>query len=85
PMNINTLPGAMPAFGTTLSPEELAAVTIYVRQELSGGDPKDDAKVNVTTFMADPQAAATAVEAVIALGPTGDPDLKKIPASESGK
>lgn len=85
PMNINTLPGAMPAFGTTLSPEELAAVTIYVRQELSGGDPKDDKLVNVTTFEADPQAAATAVEAVIALGATGDPDLKKIPASESGE
>ncbi len=85
PANVNTLPGQMPAFGTTLSTEELAAVVIYVRQELSGGDPKDDPIFNPATFEADPTTAEDAVQQVVDLGPTGDPDLSENPAVESGK
>jgi mono/diheme cytochrome c family protein len=83
-MNVNTLSGKMPAFGTALTPEEIAAVTIYVREELSGGDPKDDPKFNTETFAADPEAAAEIVQEVIDLKAGGDPDTKSIDASESG-
>lgn len=76
-------PGKMQAFGTTLTPEEIAAVVIYVRQEIAGGDPAEDPKFNATTFEADPAAAAAAVQAVIDLGAGGDPDLSGIAMSEA--
>lgn len=85
PMNINTLGGKMPAFGTTLDAEEIAAVTIYVRQELSGGDPKDDETFNVETFEADPETAAGQVDEVIALGEGGDPKVADVEGAESGE
>ncbi|MDQ2825457.1 MAG: cytochrome c, partial [Actinomycetota bacterium] len=84
PENIATLTAQMPAFGTTLSPEELAAVVIYVREEISGGSPKDDPNFNTTTFTADPVTAAADAQAVIDLGPGGNPDLSKLPAAEKG-
>jgi len=84
-MNINTLSGQMPAFGKTLSPEELAAVTIYVREGLSGGKPADDKKFNTETFAADPTAAADIAQKVIDLGEGGDPKTDTVQGSESGK
>jgi mono/diheme cytochrome c family protein len=81
-MNVDTLSGIMPAFAQ-LSDEELAAVVIYIRQELSGGNPKDDPNFNVETFTASPTAAEAAVKAVTDLGPGGDPDTKSIDGAET--
>lgn len=82
-MNINTLTAAMPNFDTTLTPEQIAAVTIYVRESISGGKPADDPKFNSTTFAADPEGAAAIVQQVIDLKAGGDPDLSKITAAET--
>jgi len=84
-MNVHTLSAQMSAWGTTLSPEEIAAVTIYVRETLSGGKPADDPGFNSATFATDPTAAEAQVSAVIALGPGGSPDVSKIPGAETGK
>jgi len=84
-MNVNTLTGEMFAFGKTLSPEELAAVTIYVREGLSGGKPADDKKFNTETFAADPTAAADIAQKVIDLGEGGDPDTASVEGSESSR
>ncbi|MCU1354706.1 MAG: hypothetical protein JWM89_124 [Acidimicrobiales bacterium] len=73
----------MPGFAASLTPEEIAAVTIYVREELSGGNPKDDPNFNVDTFTADPEKAAAIVQQVIDLKAGGDPDTKSIDGSES--
>ncbi|QXC60161.1 cytochrome c [Aquihabitans sp. G128] len=75
-MNTSTLPGVMPAFSGTLDPEELAAVVIYVRDEISGADPTADKSFNAETFAADPAAVAAQITAVVEAGPGGDPDLK---------
>ncbi|MCU1498968.1 MAG: hypothetical protein JWM47_2921 [Acidimicrobiales bacterium] len=77
--NVNLLPGVMPGFEGSLTPEELAAVTIYVRQALSGGDPAQDEELSSETFEADPAAAEAQVEAVIETGEGGDPDLSQVP------
>lgn len=72
-MNVETLPSsAMPGF-PDMSAEEMAAVVIYIREELSGGDPKDDPNFNSEKFAEDPAAMEALVEAVTALDP-GDPD-----------
>lgn len=80
PMNIDTLTGKMPAFGTTLSPEELAAVTIYIRSEFGGDvyDPAAEQGFTVAAFEADPPALEAEVSAVAALPEGGDPDLSGI-------
>jgi mono/diheme cytochrome c family protein len=79
------LPTKMPGFGKTLTPEEIAAVVIYIRQDLSnGGKPlaQDDPNVNVDTFTADPEAIAAMVKAEIDLGPGGDPKTTTVDGSE---
>lgn len=76
PHTLDTLPSsAMPGF-PDLPPEELAALIIYIREDLSGGDPKDDPNFNVETFTADPAAMAKMIEEVTALEPN-DPDAVK--------
>lgn len=70
--NINDFPGAMGPFDS-LSPEEMAAVVIYVREELNDNTPEDDPNFNSELFAADPAALEAMVEAVAALDPN-DPD-----------
>lgn len=73
PHSLSTLPnGAMPGF-PDLSAEEMAAVIIYIREELSGGDPKDDPNFNAALFEQDPAALEALIDEVTALKP-GDPD-----------
>lgn len=78
-MNTATLPSNMPAF-PALSPEELAAVVIYVRTEFGADkyDPKAEQGFTAEAFAAAPTALATEVTAVIALGAGGDPDLSGV-------
>ncbi len=78
-MNIATLPSAMPGFAA-LSPEELAAVIIYVRSEFDKDsyDPKAEQGFTVDAFTADPAAVGKQVTAVIGLGAGGDPDLSGV-------
>jgi mono/diheme cytochrome c family protein len=47
--NVSTFAGRMPAFGTSLSPEEIAAVVRYEREVLSGAEPEPE--------LTDPEAA----------------------------
>jgi mono/diheme cytochrome c family protein len=84
PRNIADLSGKMSAF-PDIDAEELAAVVIYIREELSGGDPADDPNFNSETFEAHPEDLATMVEQVTELGPTGDPDLSGIEGAETGE
>jgi mono/diheme cytochrome c family protein len=70
--NVNDLTNQMGGF-STLSPEEMAAVVIYIREEIDGGDPADDPNFNSELFAQDPDALAAMVEAVAALDPN-DPD-----------
>lgn len=74
PHNIATLPSAMPAQQDKLTPEEIAAVVIYVRQKISGGKP--DKGFDVADF----PTLGDVVTKVIALGPGGDP---KVPGATS--
>ena len=70
--NINDLSNNMGGFDT-LTPEEMAAVVIYTREELNDGTPADDPNFNSELFAADPAALAAMVEEVAALDPN-DPD-----------
>lgn len=84
-MRIDTLAAHMPGFGTILTPEEIAAVTIFVRQEFGGDkyDPETEKGFTAEAFMADPEAIAAQVQAVIDGGPNGgDPDLSKVDRTE---
>lgn len=82
PHTLDTLPSAaMPPF-QDLSPEEMAAVVIYVREELSGGDPADDPNFNVDTFKADPTALADMVDAVTALEPNNPDAVSSVDGAE---
>jgi mono/diheme cytochrome c family protein len=83
PHNVDMVAGNMGAWRDLISAEELAAVTIYIREELSGGDPADDPSFNVETFDADPAGAEAMVEAVIEIGATGDPDVSGIEGAET--
>lgn len=74
PHNTTTLPGIMPAQKDTLTPEEIAAVVMYVRQDISGGKP--DKGFDVADF----PTLGDVVTKVIALGPGGDP---KVPGGSS--
>ncbi len=80
PVNINTLSGAMPGFGTGLTAEEYAAVVIYIREEFGGElyDPENEQGFTVEAFEADAGAVEAEVEATIALGDGGDPDVASI-------
>lgn len=82
PMSTSALPGQMPPF-TSLSPEELAAVVIYIREGLSGGTVELDPTFNTETFAADPAALEEAITQVIELGETGDPDKADIELAEA--
>jgi mono/diheme cytochrome c family protein len=82
PRSVNDMPGQMPAFPDVDS-EELAAVIIYIREELAGGDPAEDPNFNVETFEADAAALAATLDAVKELGPGGDPDLSAIEGAET--
>ncbi len=81
PQNTADLPSAMPAQKDKLTPEEIAAVTMYVRQKLSGGKP--DKGFDVADF----PTLADVVTKVIDLGPGGDPKVpgSKPPAKKKGK
>jgi len=76
PRNTAVLPSAMPAQKDSLTAEELAAVTMYVRQKLSAGKP--DKGFDVADF----PTLGDVVTKVIALGPGGDP---KVPGGSSSK
>lgn len=70
--DVNAITGQMGAFDS-LTPEEMAAVVIYIREEIDGQDPKDDPNFNSELFQEDPAAMAALVEEVAALKPN-DPD-----------
>lgn len=70
--NVNDLPAVMPGF-PDLTAEEMAALIIYVREDLAGGDPADDPTFNAELFTADPAALEALIDEVIALE-AGDPD-----------
>jgi mono/diheme cytochrome c family protein len=65
--------GGMPGYGDQLSPEEYAALVIYVRQEIAGGDSSVDPNFNAELFEADHKVLDAMVEAVAAL-PANDPE-----------
>ena len=79
-MNINTLTATMPNFDTTLTPEEIAAVVIYIRSEFDKDtyDPKTEQGFTADAFEADPQSLADEITAVLALKEGGDPALDTI-------
>ena len=72
PHNLGLLPGVMPGYAD-LDPQEFAALIIYMRESLSGGDPADDPNFNSELFLADPEALAALIEEAVALAPE-DPD-----------
>lgn len=80
--NLSDLPAGMPPF-PDMDPEEFAALVIYIREGLSGGDPADDPNFNIETFEADPEALIAAIEAVKELGPGGDPDIASVEGAET--
>lgn len=82
-VNRPRIAGAMPAFKDTLTPEEIAAVTIYVREQLSGGTAEDDPNFNAETFTEDPAALEAKVQAVLDLGPGGEPDIASVDGAET--
>lgn len=79
-VNRPQLTGGMPAFKDKLTPEEIAAVVIYIRSEFSPDqyDATKEQGFTADNFEADPEALAAEVDAVIALGPGGEPDLSSI-------
>ncbi|WP_426574329.1 c-type cytochrome [Aquihabitans sp. McL0605] len=83
--NVNDLPSAqMPGFAS-LTSEEMAAVVIYIREEIDGGKPADDPNFNSELFAQDPAAMAALVDAVTALK-AGDPDaVSTVTGAEGGK
>jgi mono/diheme cytochrome c family protein len=83
PHTLETIAGsAMPAF-PDMDPEEMAALIIYIREELSGGDPAEDPNFNVDTFTADPEALAAMVEAVAELPPNAPDDVATVEGAET--
>lgn len=84
PINRPDLPAAdMPGQADILSAGEIAAVTIYIREGLSGGTPADDPNFNSELYDEDPAWAADIVQQVIDIGPTGEPDVSGIEAAET--
>ncbi|HWJ63627.1 MAG TPA: cytochrome c [Acidimicrobiales bacterium] len=80
--DVNAITGQMGAFDT-LTPEEMAAVVIYIREEIDGGDPADDPNFNSELFREDPEAMAALVEAVAALEPNNPDAVKTLDGAES--
>lgn len=78
------LTGAMPPFEATLTPEEIASVVIYIRQELGGDlyDPETERGFTADAFLEDPAAVVAQVEATLALGPGADPDVESVDRPE---
>ncbi|MCB0977753.1 MAG: c-type cytochrome [Acidimicrobiales bacterium] len=72
--------GAMPAFHDKLTPEQIAAVVIYVRSQFSPDqyDPTKEQGFTAENYEADPDAIAAEVEAVIEKGEGPAPDLSDI-------
>lgn len=81
PHNTSTYSSSMA--GWELTPEEMAAVVIYVREELAGGDPAEDPNFNAELFAEDAVALEAMVEAVYEIGATGDPDVSGIEGAET--
>ena len=81
-VNRPRLTGQMPGWRDSLSAEEIAALTIYIREGISEGDPAEDPNFNSEIFDTDPEGLATMVEAVIELG-TGAPDVSGIEGAET--
>lgn len=73
PGGVRRSAGGMPGFADRLTPEELAAVVIYVREVKSGGDPADDPNFNSELFELDHTVLDAMVEAVAEL-PPNDPE-----------
>jgi len=81
-VNRQPLTGGMAGWRDRLSTEEIAAVVIYIRQELSGGDPAEDPNFNAETFASDLPGLETMVQEVLDLGP-GAPDVSGIEGAET--
>jgi len=77
---LSTFPAVMPAWKDSLSTEEIAAVTMYIRQVIDEADPASEEEVgfNADNFEALPEH----VQAVLDLGPGGEPDVSDIGAGE---
>lgn len=75
--------GSMPPFQDSLTPEEIAAVVIYVRSTFGGDvyDPETEQGFTAEGFEADPEALVTQVEETLALG-EGAPDVSEIPRAD---
>jgi mono/diheme cytochrome c family protein len=73
PGGVRRSAGNMPPMSDVLTPEEIAAVVIYVREVKSGGDPADDPNFNSELFELDHLALEALVEEVAGL-PMNDPD-----------
>jgi mono/diheme cytochrome c family protein len=84
PRNIADLSNQMAAYRDTLSVEELAAVTLYIRSEFGGDlyDPENEQGFTVEAFEADPLALEEQVQESLDLGPGGDPDVASIERGE---
>lgn len=78
--DINALGGNMPGFATQLTPEELGAVTMYIRSEFGDDvyDPENERDFTPDTYEDDPEQVVDEVNGVIDVGETGDPDLSGI-------
>ncbi|MCU1452415.1 MAG: hypothetical protein JWN46_561, partial [Acidimicrobiales bacterium] len=74
--NTSTFSATMPPWRASLTPDEIAAVTMYVREGLSGAKPDDPTEkaFNPTVF----DTLGAIVTKVIALGPGGDPKLATV-------
>jgi mono/diheme cytochrome c family protein len=80
--DVNAITGQMGAFDS-LTPEQMAAVVIYIREEIDGQDPKDDPNFNSELFEQDPSALAAMVEAVAALKPNDPDSVSTVDGAES--
>lgn len=80
--DVNAITSAMGAFDS-LTPEEMAAVVIYIREELNDGTPADDPTFNSELFEEDPSAMAALVEAVAALKPNDPDSVSSVDGAES--
>lgn len=83
PRNVADVGGNMAGWRDQLTTEEMAAVVIYIRQELAGGDPAEDPNFNADLFTEDAVALEEMVDAVIEIGATGDPDVSAIEGAET--
>lgn len=81
PHNVNTYSSSMA--GWDLDAEEMAAVVIYIREQLAGGDPAEDPNFNSELFLEDPVPLEANVDQVYEIGPTGDPDVSTIEGAET--